>query len=68
MVNVIELIDANGNEGEFWQWCNKKQLSPEDVLHILRTVKVVEFVPVSRLFTVSTEELVKELQERNYNG
>lgn len=66
----IEVIETIGNvsKNQFWLWCNKKSLTPEDIVYILESVKLVEFEQLSRLYLISTDDLKAELLNRTKNG
>ena len=66
----IEVIETIGNvsKNQFWLWCNKKSLTPEDIVYILESVKLVEFEQLSRLYLISTDDLKAELLYRTKNG
>lgn len=65
-IKLLEMIN-NQNEHEFWLWCNKKGLTQDDIVKILSSVKLVEFVKYSELELIPTERLIVELKNRNYN-
>lgn len=65
-IKLLEMIN-NQNEHEFWLWCNKKRLTPDDIVKILSSVKLINFIKCSQLEFIPTERLVDELEKRNYN-